>query len=85
VIDGLSYSTNFIPATKGIYFDSGKRGLDAPAMIEFYDFATSTRKTLAAVQRPLTWGLALSPDGRWLVHGMVDHLSSTLMLVENLR
>jgi len=82
VIDGLSYSTNFMPAEKGIYFISSERGLDGPATIEFYDFATSTRKKLVAVLKPLSWGLALSPDGRWLVHGMVDHVSGNLMLIE---
>jgi Tol biopolymer transport system component/DNA-binding winged helix-turn-helix (wHTH) protein len=85
VIDGLSYSTNFMPTEKGIYFISGERGLDGPATIEFYDFAASTRTRLVAVQKPFAWGLALSPDGRWLVHGMVDHVSSNLMLIEDLR
>jgi Tol biopolymer transport system component len=85
LIDGLSYSTNFVPAEKGIYFISGEGGLNGPATIEFYDFAKSRRKVLFAVQKPFTWGLALSPDGQWLVHGMVDHVSSNLMLIENLR
>jgi Tol biopolymer transport system component/DNA-binding winged helix-turn-helix (wHTH) protein len=85
LIDGLSYSTNFVPAEKGVYFISGEGGLNGPATIEFYDFAKSRRKVLFAVQKPFTWGLALSPDGQWLVHGMVDHVSSNLMLIENLR
>ncbi len=85
VIDGLSYSTNFMPAEKGIYFISGERGFDGRAAIEFYDFSTSRRTVLAAVEKPFTYGLALSPEGRWLVHGFVDHVSSNLMLVETLR
>ena len=84
VIDGLSYSTNFMPAEKGIYFISGKLGSDGRAAIEFYDFSTSRRKVLAAIDKP-TWGIALSPDGRSLLHGLVDHVSSNLILVENFR
>ncbi len=85
VIDGLSYSTNFVPTETGIYFISGERGLDGPATIEFYDLGAARRKSLFAVQKQFTWGLALSPDGRWLLHGLVDHVSSNLMLIEDLR
>jgi Tol biopolymer transport system component/DNA-binding winged helix-turn-helix (wHTH) protein len=85
VIDGLSYSTNFIPAEKGIYFISGERGFDGRGAIEFYEFSTSKRKVVAALDKPFTYGLALSPDRRSLLHGLVDHVSSNLMLVENLR
>ena len=84
MIDGLSYSTNFMPTEKGIYFISGEHEW-GPATVEFYDFATARRKVLFAVQKPITWGLALSPDGRWLVHGLEDHVSSNLMLIEDLR
>jgi Tol biopolymer transport system component/DNA-binding winged helix-turn-helix (wHTH) protein len=84
MIDGLSYSTNFMPTEKGIYFISAEHEW-GPANVEFYDFATARRKVLFAVQKPFTWGLALSPDGRWLVHGLEDHVSSNLMLIEDLR
>jgi Tol biopolymer transport system component/DNA-binding winged helix-turn-helix (wHTH) protein len=84
MIDGLSYSTNFMPTEKGIYFISGEHEW-GPSTVEFYDFATARRKVLFAVQKPFTWGLALSPDGRWLVHGLEDHVSSNLMLIEDLR
>jgi Tol biopolymer transport system component/DNA-binding winged helix-turn-helix (wHTH) protein len=84
MIDGLSASTNFMPTEKGIYFISGEHEW-GPTTVEFYDFATARRKVLFAVQKPFTWGLALSPDGRWLVHGLEDHVSSNLMLIEDLR
>jgi hypothetical protein len=86
VIDGLSYSHNFITAEKGIYFISGERGWsNGRAAIEFYDFSTSKRKVLVAVEKSFSYGLALSPDGRWLVHPLVDHASGNLMIVENFR
>ena len=84
MINGLSYSTNFIMADKGIYFISGKLGSDGRAAIEFNDFSTSRRKVLAAVEKP-TWAVALSLDGRSLLHGSVDHVSSNLILVKNFR
>ena len=64
------------------YFRTARVG---PTTVEFYDFATARRKVLFAVQKSFTWGLALSPDGRWLVHGLEDHVSSNLMLIEDLR
>ncbi len=85
VIDGLSYSTNFAAAETGIYFIAAEHGFDGPAAIEFYDFAISKRKVLAPLDKPFTWGLALSPDRQFLVHGLVDHVSSNLMLVDNMR
>jgi Tol biopolymer transport system component/DNA-binding winged helix-turn-helix (wHTH) protein len=85
VIDGLSYSTNFVPVEKGIYFISGERGFDRSGALEFYEFSTSRRTLVVALDRPFTFGLALSPDQRSLLHGLVDHVSSNLMLVENLR
>ncbi len=85
MIDGLSYSTNFIPVKKGIYFISGERRSNARTALEFYEFSTSRRKVLTAIEKPFTFGLALSPDGRSLLHGLFDRLSSNLILVENFR
>src|SRR5262249_43229400 len=85
VVDGLSYSTNFMPVDNGIYFVSGARGPEARNAIEFYDFATGKRRALISLDKPIRYGIALSPDYRSLVHGLVDHASSNLMLVENYR
>jgi hypothetical protein len=73
------------PAEKGTYFISGERGFDGRGAIELYEFSTSRRKSVVALDNPFTFGLALSPDRRWLLHGLVDHVFSNLMLVENLR
>ena len=36
--------------------------------------------------RFLLWlGLAVSPDGRWILYTQEDHRSSDIMLVENFR
>jgi Tol biopolymer transport system component len=85
VIEGVSYSSNFVPIDKGIYFTSGTLGQDGRSAIEFYEFATGRAKALATMDKSLSWGLALSPDGRFLLHPLVDRASSNLMLVENFR
>lgn len=85
VIEGVSYSLNFVPVEKGIYFISAARGQDGHSAIEFYEFTTGRRKVLATMDKSFSWGLALSPDGRSLVHSLVDRVSSNLMLVENFR
>jgi Tol biopolymer transport system component len=85
VIEGVSYSSNFVPVEKGIYFISGALGQDGRSAIEFYEFDTGRTKALATTDKSLSWGLALSPDGRFLLQPLVDHVSNNLMLVENFR
>ena len=85
VIEGVSYSLNFVPVEKGIYFTSGTLGQDGRSAIEFYEFATGRPKALATMDKSLSWGLALSPDGRFLLQPLADRASSNLMLVENFR
>ena len=53
--------------------------------VEFYDFATGKRKILMPLEKPSSYGLALSPDGRSLLHPLVEHVSNNLMLVERYR
>jgi eukaryotic-like serine/threonine-protein kinase len=85
VIDGLSYSLNFMPAEKGIYFVSGARDPERRAAVEFYNHSTNVREVLTVLQKPSSYGLALSPDGRSLIHPLMDHVSSNLMLIEQYR
>jgi len=85
ILEDLSYSTNFMPVEKGIFFIAGSGGSDARAAIEFFDFATAKRSVVRSLERPFTYGIALSPDQRSLVHGLMDNASSNLMLVENYR
>ena len=85
MIEGVSYSSNFVAVEKGIYFISAAQGQDIGFATEFYEFATRRRRVLATTGKSFSWGLALSPDGRSLVYPVVDHVSSNLMLVENFR
>jgi serine/threonine protein kinase len=56
------------------------------SLLQFYDFATRSSRTLYAIPRKPFGGLTVSPDGRRILFTQVDQdVSSDLMLVENFR
>lgn len=68
---------------EGIYFYNA----DTKA-IEFFRFATHRVTQIVKPEKrpPLTQpGLAVSPDGRWILYAEVDQEASDIMLVENFR
>lgn len=83
VADGLSYSLNFAVGARGLYLVA----LDAAnrPTIDFVEYSTGRRTTLAAVPKPFWWGVALSPDQRWLLFPVVESAGSNLMLVDKVR
>ncbi|MBL8294613.1 MAG: serine/threonine-protein kinase [Bryobacterales bacterium] len=83
MFDGITF-LNFTVMPNGIFLiapgnDTNQRS------IEFFDFGTRKMKTLAAIGRPITNGLSVSPDGRTILYAQQDQLTSDLMLVENFR
>ena len=70
---------------QGIYF----MNLEAKPQpnIEFFSFATGGVKEIATIGKERgNPGLAVSPDGRWILYTQVEStLSSDIMLVENFR
>ena len=72
----------WVPDPDGIYF------IEPAWRIAYYRFATGATTTIvplrqdAVVANP---GLALSPDGRWLLYGQRDRSGSDIMLIENFR
>ena len=67
VVDGLSSPLNFVVADRGVYFiAAADRRL--PASVDFYEFTTGKRSTLAAIADPWWFGLALSRDQQSLVY-----------------
>jgi len=83
VLEGaMQYARNFALASDGIYYHP----TGAPNEIRFYSFAKGSSSLILSPKRALFPGLAVSPDGRWLLFGTVDRpAGSDLMLVENFR
>jgi Tol biopolymer transport system component len=71
---------------KGIYFATAETS-SRPA-IEFFSFATGQVTQIATLEKPIVqWyrGLAVSPDGRWILCAQLDQSGSDIILVENFR
>jgi hypothetical protein len=82
--------------TNGIYFVTAEN--PTRPVIEFFDFATGKATEVAALEKPIPLfgrlpsgvtefnaGLAVSPDGRWILYTQLDQGGSDIMLVENFR
>jgi Tol biopolymer transport system component/DNA-binding winged helix-turn-helix (wHTH) protein len=82
MIENVSDPENFVIVSKGIYFVPGTA---LGSSIEFLDFATNHTKRVASFGKPFSSGLALSPDGRWILYTQVDQEGAELRLVENFR
>ncbi len=63
------------------------RGGAKPAgpYLDVFRFATGKTERLLEPRQPLRYGIALSPDGRYLLHAQADYEVSDLMLVEDFR
>jgi dipeptidyl aminopeptidase/acylaminoacyl peptidase len=71
---------------QGIYFLNSKA--EPRPAIEFYRFATRRATRVFVPEKDPFYGdpgLALSPDGRWILYVQIDQLGSDIMLVENFR
>jgi dipeptidyl aminopeptidase/acylaminoacyl peptidase len=71
---------------KGIYFVTAE--VAARPVIEFFSFAASDVTPVAVLERaipPRLWGLAVSPDRRWILYTQIDQSSGDIMMMENFR
>ncbi len=71
----------------GIYFIANA-GPAPPRPLNFFSFAMRRVTQIGTVDRDPLWyvpGLAVSPDGRWLLYAQFDRNMSNIMLVENFR
>lgn len=76
-------AAGFAVASKGIYFIAPHS--DGSSAVQFHSFATGKVTTIAAIHRPVHWGLSVSPDERYVLYTQVDQSIGDLMLVENFR
>jgi Tol biopolymer transport system component len=81
VLEGLSNYINLAIVDRGAYFVPVRNG--AGDSIQFLNFATNQVRTVASFEKPLSGGLAVSPDRRWILYPQIEQAGSELMLVEN--
>ena len=53
--------------------------------IQFLSLDTNQTRSIATFEKPLGFGLAVSPDGRSILYTQIEQAGSELMLVENFR
>jgi serine/threonine protein kinase len=84
VLDGVHPEARWTVGGDGIYFFTkpDERGHSA---LSIYEFATGKTRKILTVERPVTWSVRVSRDGRTVIYPQVDETGSDLMLVENFR
>ena len=80
----MIFRYNFALTPTGVYYAT-PTPQNAASTIEYLEFATGKVTTLHTLIKPIDLGLALSPDGRYLLFAQNDFTGSDLMLVEHFR
>lgn len=75
---------NFAVSGKGIYYTTPTRA-DNAATIEYLDLGSGKVTKLYTLTKPVDLGLAVSPDGRYVLFVENESYGSDLMLVEHFR
>jgi Tol biopolymer transport system component/DNA-binding winged helix-turn-helix (wHTH) protein len=70
-------------AEKGVYFMKSAKLLEET--VNYFDFATQKTTTVATLDKPIGWGLALAPDGKSLLYVETEFAESSIMLLKNFR
>jgi Tol biopolymer transport system component len=78
ILDAVTTAIGFAVVSGGIYFVWDGH-------LHFLDFSTGLPKTILKIEKPLAFGLAVSPDEHWLLLTERNEGTSDLMLVENFR
>jgi Tol biopolymer transport system component len=84
VLDGVHPTALWTVAENGIHFFTkpDERGYSD---LSVYEFPTSKTRRILTVERPVTWTIEASRDGRTILYTQIDEAGSDLMLVENFR
>jgi hypothetical protein len=82
VVQHLANNGSFAVSKGGVYFIPP---LDAKGEthLMFLDLRTGAKRRIAQVEGTPMWGLAASPDGRFLLNVSMNQRQSDLMLAEN--
>jgi Tol biopolymer transport system component len=76
---------NYAVTSKGVYYVASPPRPDGASSVQFLDFATRADTTIAPIDARVDLGLAVSPDGKYLLFTKIDYLGADLMLVEKFR
>src|SRR4029434_380435 len=71
---------------EGIFFATAVNS--SRPLVEFFNLTTGKTRKITELEKPIATGirgLAVSPDGRWLLYTQIDQSGRDLMLVENFR
>jgi Tol biopolymer transport system component/DNA-binding winged helix-turn-helix (wHTH) protein len=82
VLGPIRSPAGWVPTPEGLYF------IEPASQIVFHRFATGDAERVVAMPKDSAVGgsgLALSPDGRWLLFGQMDRSGADIILVENFR
>ena len=74
------FGMGFALSRKGIYFEHFEN--DGTASVDLLLFKTGKLKPVAKIDRPLTFGLSVSPDERYLLYSELDQSGTDLMMIE---
>jgi len=80
VLEGVPYRAWAVTASGLWFIDRDTK----PRSLKFRSFSGKTR-TVAEIDKPVSWGLTVSPDERTILYSQLDQSGSDLMLVEGFR
>jgi len=84
VLPSVFPMTNIYVTGKGVYFTPHPNP-DGSTSVQLLRFADGQVETIAALPKPIWFGLSVAPDDRAILYTQVDHEESNLMLVERWR
>ncbi|MBL8231862.1 MAG: serine/threonine-protein kinase [Bryobacterales bacterium] len=76
---------NYTVTRRGIWFFDNPNPKTGRTPLKFFDFSTRKQTIIAEVEKPVGWGVAVSPDESWAVWPQKDLTGADLMIVENFR
>lgn len=80
---GIVHESSFAVGRQSVFVV--EQGRPASMIISEIDIATGQRREVAALSKRRWWGLALSPDERYLIVPAINEAGSDLMMVEPVR
>jgi Tol biopolymer transport system component len=78
----LSDQASFAVVDEGIFYAAAPGSCDQ-GLILFLNFSTGHSRPVVVTNRPIGWGLSVSPGQRFMIFAQVDQTGSDLMLIEN--